>query len=705
MMPKKTACICIKSDTPPVEGMTGAVSSGPYTGSPASDAFALGQLSGIGSAMPMMVSSGMGGMPMGGGMGMMGRSPSPQQMIQQGMMPMNQSQRVLMPLPETHSAPMMHMQHGMSMHSGVMAMHPATHPGSVLSDPLPPQPHPHPPAALNLMPSSQAMPSPADIGTGSPMKAAAAGRAARCGQCRTCSNPRLKKACLTVRRQQKQNHSGNTSPSSSSTTGSNPANSCPVEGGSSPMHHNATSTMSGPSSQSHMMASQGGYHVHHSMGAPPPSHVPMHQTSMGPPPPAFGGSSMMKMGRSMSVPSLAQLEWMQHASHMAADRSYNANSPPSLLSEHSTDKKLASMPEESEGYWDESVNPFQTDMDNDGLTREDVATELPRNKSLGLLAFNSRGMSKAESMPNLSQYNTEDDFEDDVSFEYDDADDLVGHWSGELSLDRFGGGVSQTLGGDIMDLDRDDDGLQPLGDMSRYFNLNPTTSMDAPPSSSNANDLQKIHEPTSMYIQDPNIGNMFMNMSQQGISHHQPHFTGMPTGMDQTSSRQIPASGYGQSNPIAYRQADHLSAKRVSRIMANRLSAAKSRVKKLQHTAELEGRVKQLQNGIEDIRPKVHSLQKQHNSLQVENSGLKLRLTKLQERKNQQETSIAKLQEEIRQLSSVADFSGMLNQDSQQVGSVAGNTASNKSHMGSDNGCGVVQDKQCIQEGQLPISA
>lgn len=70
-----------------------------------------------------------------------------------------------------------------------------------------------------------------------------------------------------------------------------------------------------------------------------------------------------------------------------------------------------------------------------------------------------------------------------------------------------------------------------------------------------------------------------------------------------------------------------------------------------------------------------------------------------------QETSIAKLQEEIRQLSSVADFSGMLNQDSQQVGSVAGNTASNKSHMGSDNGCGVVQDKQCIQEGQLPISA
>lgn len=96
------------------------------------------------------------------------------------------------------------------------------------------------------------------------------------------------------------------------------------------------------------------------------------------------------------------------------------------------------------------------------------------------------------------------------------------------------------------------------------------------------------------------------------------------------------AAGYGQSNSIAHRQADHLSAKRVSRIMANRLSAAKSRVKKLQHTAELEGRVKQLQNGIEDIRPKVHSLQKQHNSLQVENSGLKLRLTKLQERKNQQ---------------------------------------------------------------------
>jgi hypothetical protein len=51
----------------------------------------------------------------------------------------------------------------------------------------------------------------------------------------------------------------------------------------------------------------------------------------------------------------------------------------------------------------------------------------------------------------------------------------------------------------------------------------------------------------------------------------------------------------GKHQNIRQQPTDHLSAKRVSRIMANRLSAAKSRVKKLQHTADLEGRVKELQ--------------------------------------------------------------------------------------------------------------
>jgi hypothetical protein len=53
----------------------------------------------------------------------------------------------------------------------------------------------------------------------------------------------------------------------------------------------------------------------------------------------------------------------------------------------------------------------------------------------------------------------------------------------------------------------------------------------------------------------------------------------------------------GQHQNIRQQPTDHLTAKRVSRIMANRLSAAKSRVKKLQHTADLEGRVRELQVG------------------------------------------------------------------------------------------------------------
>eukprot|EP00850_Spirogloea_muscicola_P006148 SM000029S10443 [mRNA] locus=s29:155748:156430:- [translate_table: standard] len=67
--------------------------------------------------------------------------------------------------------------------------------------------------------------------------------------------------------------------------------------------------------------------------------------------------------------------------------------------------------------------------------------------------------------------------------------------------------------------------------------------------------------------------------------------------------------------------------KRAKRILANRQSAQRSRVRKLQYISELEKRVNLLQQEIAALTPQVLFLDRQRASLGAENGFLKQRLT------------------------------------------------------------------------------
>eukprot|EP00850_Spirogloea_muscicola_P025888 SM004692S16804 [mRNA] locus=s4692:96:776:- [translate_table: standard] len=67
--------------------------------------------------------------------------------------------------------------------------------------------------------------------------------------------------------------------------------------------------------------------------------------------------------------------------------------------------------------------------------------------------------------------------------------------------------------------------------------------------------------------------------------------------------------------------------KRAKRILANRQSAQRSRVRKLQYISELEKRVNLLQQEIAALAPQVLFLDRQRASLGAENGFLKQRLT------------------------------------------------------------------------------
>ncbi|CAN6558220.1 unnamed protein product [Malus baccata var. baccata] len=114
--------------------------------------------------------------------------------------------------------------------------------------------------------------------------------------------------------------------------------------------------------------------------------------------------------------------------------------------------------------------------------------------------------------------------------------------------------------------------------------------------------------------------------------------------------------------------------KRVKRILANRQSAQRSRVRKLQYISELERSVTTLQSEVSALSPRVAFLDHQRLILNVDNSALKQRIAALAQDKLFKDAHQAALKKEIERLRQVyhhqtlkkMDNQGNRNQNAQQ---------------------------------------
>ncbi|XP_077210220.1 basic leucine zipper 34-like [Tasmannia lanceolata] len=99
--------------------------------------------------------------------------------------------------------------------------------------------------------------------------------------------------------------------------------------------------------------------------------------------------------------------------------------------------------------------------------------------------------------------------------------------------------------------------------------------------------------------------------------------------------------------------ADPIDPKRVKRILANRQSAQRSRVRKLQYISELERSVTSLQAEVSALSPRVAFLDHQRLVLSVDNSALKQRIAALAQDKIFKDAHQEALKKEIERLRQV----------------------------------------------------
>ncbi|XP_062208596.1 basic leucine zipper 6-like [Phragmites australis] len=126
---------------------------------------------------------------------------------------------------------------------------------------------------------------------------------------------------------------------------------------------------------------------------------------------------------------------------------------------------------------------------------------------------------------------------------------------------------------------------------------------------------------------------------------------GCHDGQNEGAGSQAPATG----QPAAAASETELirDPKRVKRILANRQSAQRSRVRKLQYISELERSVTTLQNEVSVLSPRVAFLDQQRTILTVGNSHLKQRIAALAQDKIFKDAHQEALRKEIERLRQV----------------------------------------------------
>eukprot|EP00854_Cymbomonas_tetramitiformis_P021817 gene21817-26253_t len=78
-------------------------------------------------------------------------------------------------------------------------------------------------------------------------------------------------------------------------------------------------------------------------------------------------------------------------------------------------------------------------------------------------------------------------------------------------------------------------------------------------------------------------------------------------------------------------EGDMLDPKKAKRILANRQSAQRSRLRKLQYTSDLEDKVQHLNKQVQDMKPKVELVRTQKQLLTTTNETLRARLQSLKQ--------------------------------------------------------------------------
>ncbi|CAN6444220.1 unnamed protein product [Victoria cruziana] len=119
--------------------------------------------------------------------------------------------------------------------------------------------------------------------------------------------------------------------------------------------------------------------------------------------------------------------------------------------------------------------------------------------------------------------------------------------------------------------------------------------------------------------------------------------SGCRQGEGETGPAPAAASGSASNGP-------GIDPKRVKRILANRQSAQRSRVRKLQYISELERSVTSLQSEVSALSPRVAFLDHQRLVLNVDNSALKQRIAVLAQDKLFKDAHQEALKKEIERL-------------------------------------------------------
>ncbi|KAK4439144.1 Basic leucine zipper 34 [Sesamum alatum] len=111
--------------------------------------------------------------------------------------------------------------------------------------------------------------------------------------------------------------------------------------------------------------------------------------------------------------------------------------------------------------------------------------------------------------------------------------------------------------------------------------------------------------------------------------------------------------------------------KRIKRILANRQSAQRSRVRKLQYISELERSVTSLQTEVSALSPRVAFLDHQRLLLNVDNSALKQRIAALAQDKIFKDAHQEALKKEIERLRKIYHEQNMKKMDNKSTGDAA----------------------------------
>uniref|UniRef100_A0A9I9DZF8 BZIP domain-containing protein n=1 Tax=Cucumis melo TaxID=3656 RepID=A0A9I9DZF8_CUCME len=189
----------------------------------------------------------------------------------------------------------------------------------------------------------------------------------------------------------------------------------------------------------------------------------------------------------------------------------------------------------------------------------------------------------------------------------------------------------------------------------------------------NSSSAALLHPPPPFdRLDDDQLMSMFSDDISIPLPPNSPSNPSTPS--DQNSNnddKNTPTDEQSQPPPPPSSAVDNsIDPKRVKRILANRQSAQRSRVRKLQYISELERNVTTLQTEVSALSPRVAFLDHQRLILNVDNSALKQRIAALAQDKIFKDAHQEALKKEIERLRQVYHQQSMKKMSNNQNGAM-----------------------------------